>query len=127
MRRSVLHGVNALGARAARRDCGVGCGPRFFCRESSSDGPASDAPDDREEPPKPVGQGIVLSTVDFAVLVLLRGAERNGVDPRPDAVDRQRVAGDLLQPSAAPRRPWRSTRLPWSTSTVSQPISGRRQ
>ena len=37
-----------------------------FCRESSSLGPAGEARDDREEPPKPVGRGAMPPAVDLA-------------------------------------------------------------
>ena len=47
-----------------------------FCHESSSPGPASEARDDRTQPPHAVGWGKVSPAVDLAVVVLLRTARR---------------------------------------------------
>ncbi len=65
--------------------------PTILCPESSSRGPASEAGDDRQEPPEPVGRGTMPPAVDLAVVVLLRTDGRDGHEPRPHGCDRQAV------------------------------------
>ena len=66
----------------------------FFCPESSSPGPASEARDDRTSPPHAVGRGAMPPPVDLAIIVLLRAAGRDRDEPGAHAVDRPVVPGN---------------------------------
>ena len=54
--------------------------PTIVWQESSSPALASAARDDRTEPCKPVGRGLMSSAVDLAVVVLLRVARRDAAE-----------------------------------------------
>lgn len=74
-----------IGERAVAKD---------FYHESSSPGPASEARDDRTLTSQAVGRGAMLTAVDLTVIVRLRGAGRDGDEPRPHAADRPAVSGN---------------------------------